>query len=155
MQNRRVVPTVVKPADAGRAPARYVLRQIHRNLAAEAGTGLIPPHPTASGMIGYSRFDLFQRQAPLAHQTSQAASGSVGIGWVSVAVKKGAKMAEMAARRGQPFNGSLSLLMEGLFQNGPELSRARRCWARRSDPFTARTVLRPSKKRERLPAPGA
>src|SRR5207245_1106789 len=33
--------------------------------------------------------------------------------------------------------------------NGPEPSRARRCWARRSEPLTARTVLRRWSKRER------
>jgi hypothetical protein len=30
---------------------------------------------------------------------------------------------------------SLSLLLGGVVQNGPERSRARRCWARRSEPF--------------------
>jgi hypothetical protein len=37
---------------------------------------------------------------------------------------------------------NLSLLLERLLWNGPEQSRARRCWARRSEPLTARTVLR-------------
>ena len=44
---------------------------------------------------------------------------------------------------------SLSLLSGGVVQNGPERSRGRRCWARRSEPLTARTVLRRSLKRER------
>src|SRR6266852_5565603 len=44
---------------------------------------------------------------------------------------------------------TLSLLMGGFAQNGPEPSRARRCWARRSEPLTARTVLRRWSKRER------
>ena len=44
---------------------------------------------------------------------------------------------------------SLSLLSGGVVQNGPERSRARRCWARRSETLTARTVLRRSLKRER------
>ena len=48
------------------------------------------------------------------------------------------------------FTWSLSLLTGGLIQNGPELSRARRCWVRRSEPLTARTVLGSSKKGERL-----
>jgi hypothetical protein len=48
------------------------------------------------------------------------------------------------------FSWSLSLLAGEFAQNGPERSRARRCWARRSEPLTARTVLRPSAKRERL-----
>src|SRR5712672_996811 len=39
--------------------------------------------------------------------------------------------------------------MGGFAQNGPEPSRARRCWARRSEPLTARTVLRRWSKRER------
>jgi len=65
---------------------------------------------------------------------------------VSVAVKKGAIMAAMAARTGPPFHWSLSLLTGGLLQNGPEPSRARRYWARRSGPLTARTVLGPSER---------
>jgi|ERR1039458_1423661 hypothetical protein len=40
------------------------------------------------------------------------------------------------------FGMSLSLLSRRCCQNGPEPSRARRCWARRSEPLTARTVLR-------------
>ena len=50
---------------------------------------------------------------------------------------------------GEPFGVSLSLLSGGVVQNGPERSRGRRCWARRSEPLTARTVLRRSLKRER------
>ena len=50
------------------------------------------------------------------------------------------------------FTWSLSLLTGRLFQNGSEPSRARRCWARRSEPLPARTVLGSSRKRERLPA---
>jgi hypothetical protein len=42
----------------------------------------------------------------------------------------------------EPFGVSLSLLLGGVVQNGPEPSKARRCWARRSEPLTARTVLR-------------
>src|ERR1700735_4253756 len=45
---------------------------------------------------------------------------------------------------------SLSLLLGGVVQNGPERSRARRYWARRSGPLTARTVLGDWNKRERL-----
>src|ERR1700683_3456000 len=45
---------------------------------------------------------------------------------------------------------SLSLLLGDVVQNGPERSRARRCWARRSGPLTARTVLRDWSTRERL-----
>src|ERR1017187_3607685 len=45
---------------------------------------------------------------------------------------------------------SLSLLPEDAVQNGPEPSRARRCWARRSEPLTARTVLGRWTHRERL-----
>ena len=37
----------------------------------------------------------------------------------------------------------------GVFENGPERSRARRSLARRSEPLTARTVLRESGMRER------
>jgi hypothetical protein len=61
---------------------------------------------------------------------------------VSVAVKKGTILAAMAVTGLQPFNWSLSLLIGRLVQNGPESSRARRCWARRSEPLTARTDLR-------------
>ena len=39
---------------------------------------------------------------------------------VSVAAKKGTKMAAMAVSGDQPFNRSLSLLTGGLVQNGPE-----------------------------------
>jgi len=55
-------------------------------------------------------------------------------------------------RRGcpQPSRMSLSLLLGTVVQNGPERSRARRCWVRRSGPLTARTVLRDWSKRERL-----
>jgi len=42
----------------------------------------------------------------------------------------------------RPFGMSLSLLSRRCCQNGPEPSRARRCWERRSEPLTARTVLR-------------
>src|ERR1700730_12906626 len=45
---------------------------------------------------------------------------------------------------------SLSLLPGDIVQNGPERSRARRCWARRSRPLTARTVLGRWVQRERL-----
>src|SRR5580658_1173700 len=61
---------------------------------------------------------------------------------MSVAVKKGAILA-------QPSGMSLSLLPGDVIQNGPERSRARRCWTRRSGPLTARTVLRGWKERER------
>ena len=43
---------------------------------------------------------------------------------------------------GEPFGVSLSLVLGGVVQNGPKRSRARHCWARRSEPLTARTVLR-------------
>src|ERR1035441_5310883 len=48
------------------------------------------------------------------------------------------------AVRSEPFP-----LLRSVVRNGPERSRARRCWARRSEPLTARTVLRGSLKRER------
>ena len=64
VQHRRVVPTVIEPADPGRAPATDVLRQVHGNLTAETGTGLVPLHTTAPEMNRYLRFDLFQRQPP-------------------------------------------------------------------------------------------
>ena len=41
------------------------------------------------------------------------------------------------AVRSEPFP-----LLRSVVRNGPEPSRARRCWARRSEPLTARTVLR-------------
>jgi hypothetical protein len=50
----------------------------------------------------------------------------------------------------QASRSSLSLLSGSVCWNGPEPSRARRCWARRSGPLTARTVLARWKKRERL-----
>ena len=74
---------------------------------------------------------------------------------LSVAVEKGTKMAAMAA------TGSPSFLLEPFplhcdcVTNGPERSRARRCWARRSEPLTARTVLRASPKRERRSVQGS
>jgi len=63
-------------------------------------------------------------------------------GCVSVAAKKGTKMAARwspakGAVRSEPFP-----LLRSVVRNGPEPSRARRCWARRSEPLTARTVLR-------------
>jgi transposase len=39
------------------------------------------------------------------------------------------------------FELSLSVFSATFLQNGPEQSRARRCWARRSEPLTARTIL--------------
>src|SRR5450759_1086962 len=68
---------------------------------------------------------------------------------MSVAAKKGTKMAAKwsparGAVRSEPFP-----LLRSVVRNGPERSRARRCWARRSEPLTARTVLRGSLKRER------
>jgi hypothetical protein len=66
---------------------------------------------------------------------------------VSVAAKKGAILAPVWTTI--PV-WSLSLLAGEFAQNGPEQSRARRYSARRSEPLTARTVLRPSAKRERL-----
>ena len=64
------------------------------------------------------------------------------IAYLSVAAKKGTKMAAKwpparGAVRSEPFP-----LLRSVFRNGPEPSRARRCWARRSEPLTARTVLR-------------
>jgi hypothetical protein len=61
---------------------------------------------------------------------------------LSVAAKKGTKMAAKwspakGAVRSEPFP-----LLRSVVRNGPEPSRARRCWARRSEPLTARTVLR-------------
>jgi hypothetical protein len=68
-------------------------------------------------------------------------SGKSGIS-LSVAAKKGTKMAAKwsparGAVRSEPFP-----LLRSVVRNGPEPSRARRCWARRSEPLTARTVLR-------------
>src|ERR1035437_5494208 len=68
---------------------------------------------------------------------------------MSVAAKKGTKMAAKwsparGAVRSEPFP-----LLRSVVRNGPERSRARRCWARRSEPLTARNVLRGSLKRER------
>src|SRR5450756_2018964 len=51
------------------------------------------------------------------------------------------------AVRSEPFP-----LLRSVVRNGPEPSRARRCWARRSEPLTARTVLRRSGMRERRSA---
>ena|ERR1017187_3977648 len=56
--------------------------------------------------------------------------------------KRGTKMAAKwcpakGAVRSEPFP-----LLRSVVRNGPEPSRARRCWARRSEPLTARTVLR-------------
>jgi hypothetical protein len=61
---------------------------------------------------------------------------------MSMAVEKGAIMAAkwyLAAGLSKP--GPFALL-SSVLQNGPEVSRARRCWARRSEPLTPRTVLR-------------
>ena len=69
---------------------------------------------------------------------------------MSVAVKKGAILAPLAPGGPLPSRMSLSLLLGGVVQNGPERSRARRYWARRSGPLTARTVLGDWGKRERL-----
>jgi hypothetical protein len=44
--------------------------------------------------------------------------------------------------------------LRNVLRNGPEPSRARRCLVRRSEPLTARTVLRESGKRERLSTAG-
>jgi hypothetical protein len=60
---------------------------------------------------------------------------------VSMAAKKGTILAAMAASREPGFQLEPFPLIRRLVQNGPEPSRARRCWARRSEPFTARTVL--------------
>jgi hypothetical protein len=61
---------------------------------------------------------------------------------LSVAAKKGTKMAAKwspakGTVRSEPFP-----LLRSVVRNGPEPSRARRYWARRSEPLTARTVLR-------------
>src|ERR1017187_5408814 len=61
---------------------------------------------------------------------------------VSVAAKKGTKMAAKwsparGAIRSEPFP-----LLRSVVRNGPEPSRVRRCWERRGEPLTARTVLR-------------
>ena len=61
---------------------------------------------------------------------------------LSVAAKKGTNLAAMAVTGPRPSNWSLSLLSGVLFGTARSLSRARRCWARRSEPLTARTVLR-------------
>src|ERR1039458_6440480 len=73
----------------------------------------------------------------IAHQVS-----TDNIHYLSVAAKKGTKMAAKwsltrRAVRSEPFP-----LLRSVVKNGPEPSRARRCWARRSEPLTARTVLR-------------
>ncbi len=57
-------------------------------------------------------------------------------------LKRVPKWRRGGALPGEPVGVSLSLLSGGVVQNGPERSRARRCWARRSEPLTARTVLR-------------
>jgi hypothetical protein len=69
---------------------------------------------------------------------------------LSVAVKKGAILAPLAPGGPLPSRMSLSFLLGGVVQNGPERSRARRYWARRSGPLTARTVLGDWSKKERL-----
>jgi hypothetical protein len=63
--------------------------------------------------------------------------------------KKRAILAPLAPSGPQPSGISLSVLPGDVVQNGPERSRARRCWGRRSGPLTARTVLRGWKERER------
>src|SRR5450432_513884 len=73
---------------------------------------------------------------------SEADLGRANLVGVSVAAKKGTILAakwspSRGAVRSQPFP-----LLRAVVQNGPEPSRARRCWARRSEPLTARTVLR-------------
>src|SRR5437867_1785604 len=54
-----------------------------------------------------------------------------------MATKKGAILAAKVVPLFELSIKSLSLLMEGSVQNGLEPSRARRCWARRSEPLTA------------------
>jgi len=51
MQYRRVMPTVVEPTDLGRAPAPDVLRQVHRDLTAKAGSLFIPWNASGTEMI--------------------------------------------------------------------------------------------------------
>jgi hypothetical protein len=48
------------------------------------------------------------------------------VSWLSVAVKKGAILAPLAPGGPPPSRMSLSLLLGGVVQNGPERSRARR-----------------------------
>ena len=61
---------------------------------------------------------------------------------VSVAAKKGTKMAAKWSPAGRAVRSEPFPLLRSVVRNGPEPSRARRCWARRSEPLTARTVLR-------------
>ncbi|HXP08654.1 MAG TPA: hypothetical protein VN828_09170 [Acidobacteriaceae bacterium] len=60
VKNGRVVATVIKSADPGRAPSRHVLRQIHRNLPTQAGRSLLPRDASISEMIRDRGFDLLQ-----------------------------------------------------------------------------------------------
>src|ERR1035438_7629925 len=69
--------------------------------------------------------------------------------WLSVAAKKGTKMAAKWWPTRRAVRSEPSPLLRSVVKNGPEPSWARRCWARRSEPLTARTVLRRSLKRER------
>src|ERR1035437_29067 len=68
---------------------------------------------------------------------------------LSVAAKKSTKMATKWSPAGRAVRSEPFPLLRSVVRNGPEPSRARRCWARRSEPLTARTVLRGSLKRER------
>jgi hypothetical protein len=61
---------------------------------------------------------------------------------LSVAAKKGTKMATKWSPAGRAVRSEPFPLLRSVVRNGPEPSRARRCWARRSEPLTARTVLR-------------
>src|ERR1039458_4176629 len=95
-----------------------------------------------------NRLGAFDGRPAEAQVPGDVVAGVTGVG-LSVAAKKGTKMAAKwsparGAIRSEPFP-----LLRSVVRNGPERSRARRCWARRSEPLTARTVLRGSLKRER------
>src|ERR1022692_1680821 len=85
--------------------------------------------------VGLGATEMMAQDAKRAWSVAKAAG-------VSVAAKKGTKM----AAKWSPARGAVGSepfpLLRGVVRNGPELSRARRCWARRSEPLTARTVLR-------------
>src|SRR5262249_14730834 len=58
--DRRVVPTVVEPADRSGAPSAHVLRQIHRDLAVEDGGLRIACYPCGSQSCRHHSIDLRQ-----------------------------------------------------------------------------------------------
>src|ERR1035437_390369 len=63
-------------------------------------------------------------------------------GVLSVAAKKGTKMATKWSPAGRAVRSEPFPLLRSVLRNGPGAAGAGGCWARRSDPLTARTVLR-------------